>query len=93
MNRGHNRTDAMFMPFGLEPEDPNDGTSYEDLLRDYMQSTAYRYGMLFYRDRIARYLAEGLSVFAAGEPNIERVADIGKVVTWVNAYTEKLRAS
>lgn len=85
--------DAMFMPFGLEPEDPNDGTSYEDLLRDYMQSTAYRYGTLFYRDRIASYLGQGLLVVAGGELNIERVKDIGKIVKWVNTYAERLRAA
>src|SRR5262249_13338311 len=30
--------DAMFTPFGLEPEDPEDGTPYDDVLNDHMQS-------------------------------------------------------
>jgi hypothetical protein len=85
--------DAMFMPFGLEPEDPEDGTLYEDVLKDYMQSVAYRYGTLFYRDRIAKHLADGLQLVAEGERQIERAEDIGKVVRWVNRYVERLRAA
>jgi hypothetical protein len=85
--------DAMFMPFGLEPEDPEDGTAYDDVLRDYMQSVAYRYGTLFYRDRIAKHLAAGLQLANAGEKEIERVGDLGKIVTWVKRYTEKLQAA
>jgi hypothetical protein len=85
--------DAMFMPFGLEPEDPRDGTPYEEVLKDYMQSVGYKYGTLFYRDRIARHLASGLQLVDGGEQNIERVADIAKVVKWVQRYTERLRAA
>jgi hypothetical protein len=85
--------DAMFMPFGLEPEDPEDGTTYDDVLKDYMQSIAYRYGTLFYRDRIARHLADGLRLIAAGEAQIERRPDVGKIVRWVEQYTERLRAA
>ena len=83
----------MFMPFGLEPEDPEDGTAYEDVLKDYMQSVAYRYGTLFYRDRIAKHLADGLQLVAAGEKHIERVPDIVKVVRWVERYTKRLKAA
>ncbi|MGA2724151.1 MAG: hypothetical protein ABSG79_17295 [Bryobacteraceae bacterium] len=83
--------DAMFMPFGLEPHDPGDGTTYEVVLKDYMSSNGYRYGNLFYRDRIAKHVADGLHVAANGEQDIERVSDITKVVTWVNKYTERLR--
>jgi hypothetical protein len=90
---GSQPQDAMFMPFGLEPEDPEDGTQYEDVLKDYMQSVGYRFGTLFYRDRIAKHLADGLQIVASGETEIERVQDIGKVVTWVNKYTERLQAS
>jgi hypothetical protein len=86
--------DAMFMPFGLEPEEPDDGTTaYEDVLKDYMQSVAYRYGTLFYRDRIAGHLAYGLQLVAGGEQQIERTEDIVKVVTWVKKYMERLRAA
>jgi hypothetical protein len=63
------------------------------VLKDYMQSTAYRYGTLFYRDRIARHLADGLQLAAGGEQQIERTKDIGKVVTWVERYMERLRAA
>ena len=83
--------DAMFMPFGLEPEDPEDGTTYEEVLKDYMQSIAYRFGTLFYRDRIAKHLVDGLQLVAAGEQHIERTEDIGKVVKWVDRYMERLR--
>jgi hypothetical protein len=85
--------DAMFMPFGLEPEDPEDGTAYEDVLIDYMQSNAYRYGTLFYRDRIAGYMAQGLQLIADGETHIERRPDVVKVVRWVERYTKRLKAA
>ena len=85
--------DAMFMPFALEPEDPEDGTPYQEVLTDYMQSIGYRYGTLFYRDRIARHLADGLKLVAAGETEIERVADLTKIETWVSEYWMKLRAA
>ena len=90
---GSQAHDAMFMPFGLEPEDPEDGTAYDDVLKDYMQSVAYRYGTLFYRDRIAKHLAAGLVLVDAGEKDIERVTDISKVVNWVKKYTERLKAA
>jgi hypothetical protein len=90
---GSQAHDAMFMPFGLEPEDPEDGTPYEDVLRDHMQSVGYKYGTLFYRDRIARHLSDGLQLAAAGEQDIERVPDILKVVRWVEYYAERLRAA
>jgi hypothetical protein len=85
--------DAMFMPFGLEPEDPDDGTPYEEVLIDYMQSVGYAFGTLFYRDRIAKHLADGLQLIAEGEQYIERVPEIAKVVEWVEKYMEKLRAA
>jgi hypothetical protein len=89
---GSKADDAMFMPFGLEPEDPEDGATYEDVLRDYMASAAYKYGTLFYRDRIARHLSDGLRLIAEGETHIERRPDVAKVVRWVDGYTRKLRA-
>lgn len=85
--------DAMFIPFGLEPEDPEDGTPYEDVLRDHMQSVGYRYGTLFYRDRIAKHLADGLQCISDGEQNIERLPEIDKVVAWVCTYAGRLRAA
>jgi hypothetical protein len=85
--------DAMFMPFGLEPEDPEDDTTYEDVLKDYMQSVAYRYGTLFYRDRIARHVSDGLRLIAEGETHIERRPDVVKIVRWVEKYTQRLRAA
>jgi len=84
--------DAMFMPFGLEPEDPQDGTAYEEVLKDYMQSVAYRHGDLFYRDRVAKHLAYGLGLVAGGEQHIQGVPEISKVITWVDKYTERLRS-
>jgi hypothetical protein len=85
--------DAMFMPFELEPEDPKDGTPYEDVLKDYMMSEGYRFGTLFYRDRIACSLAKGLKTVEAGESGIERHGDLTKIVRWVEKYTERLRAA
>jgi hypothetical protein len=85
--------DAMFMPFGLEPLDPEDGTPYEDVLADYMQSLGYEYGNVFYRDRISKYAKEGLRIAEAGEQNIERVADVPKIVKWVASYSKRLSAA
>jgi hypothetical protein len=85
--------DAMFIPFSLEPDDPEDGTAYDEVLRDYMQSVAYRYGTLFYRDRIARHLSDGLRLIEEGEANIERRPDVVKIVRWVERYTKRLRAA
>ena len=83
--------DAMFMPFGLEPEDPEDGTPYDKVLRDHMQQLGYRFGNLFYRDRIAKHLAHGLQLIAEGQPNIERSEELPKVVRWVQSYMKKLK--
>jgi hypothetical protein len=85
--------DAMFMPFGLEPVDPEDGTKYEDVLKDHMQGLGYTYGNLFYRDRIAKYAGDGLRLSKAGENRIERVADLPKIKKWVNRYSKRLRAA
>lgn len=90
---GSQPSDAMFMPFGLEPDIPDNGPTYEKVLADYMQSVAYRYGTLFYRDRIAKYVGDGLRHAAAGEKSIERVRDMAKVVRWVRSYTARLQSA
>jgi hypothetical protein len=90
---GSQPEDAMFMPFGLEPENERQSRDYDALLKDYMQSVAYRFGNLFYRDRIAKHLAQGLKLIAEGEKHIEREADLGEVAKWVEEYTERLRAA
>lgn len=84
---------AMFMPFGLEPEDPADGTPYDDVLTDHMQSVIYRFGTLFYRDRIAKHLAQSLQLIEGGETGIERHKELPKIVRWVENYTKRLRAA
>ncbi len=89
---GSQAEDAMFMPFGLEPENEKEEPDYEKLLVDYMQGIGYRYGNLFYRDRIARHLAQGLQLIAGGETLIERGEDLAEVTRWVEEYTERLRA-
>jgi hypothetical protein len=88
---GSQASDAMFMPFGLEPDVPENGPAYEKVLTDYMQSVAYKYGTLFYRDRIARFVADGLKHAANGEKNIERIQDMTKVVRWVKSYMVRLQ--
>jgi hypothetical protein len=88
---GSQSHDAMFTPFGLEPEDPEDGTPYDHVLNDHMQSVAYRYGDLFYRDRLARYFADGLTLVTNGEKHIERVKDIQNIEKWVGEYTKRLK--
>ncbi len=86
-------SDAMFMPFGLEPEIPDNAPAYEKILTDYMQNKGHRFGTLFYRDRIAKYVGDGLKHAAAGEKHIERVKDMAKVVRWVRSYTIRLQAA
>jgi hypothetical protein len=85
--------DAMFMPFELEPEVKNDGTDYEDVLKDYMASSSYRFGNLFYRDRVVRHVAIGLALIKAGETGIERHAELNEIIKWVDDYTERLRSA
>jgi hypothetical protein len=85
--------DAMFMPFSLEPENEKQEEDYEALLKDYMQNMGYKYGTLFYRDRIARHVANGLSLIGNGEIRIERHADLAGIVEWVEAYTKRLQAA
>ena len=84
---------AMFMPFALQPEDPGDGTPYDEVLTDHMQSLIHRFGTLFYRDRIAKHLAESLVLIAEGETGIERHQELPKIVKWVENYTKRLRAA
>jgi hypothetical protein len=90
---GSQPEDAMFMPFGLEPENDKKEDDYDDLLRDHMQHIAYRYGNLFYRDRIARHMGEGLELIADGEKDIQRGDDLKAVKKWVDKYMEKLRGA
>jgi hypothetical protein len=85
--------DAMFMPFALEPEETNDGTPYADVLDGHMKFVMLKFGTLFYRDRVARSLADGLRCFARGERQIERVADLDRVMEWVAAYQKRLKAA
>ena len=85
--------DAMFMPFELEPEDPKNGTPYEEVLRDYMSSEGYRFGTLFYRDRIVEHVAKGMKLIAEGETDIERHEHLALVTKWVDEYTARLRAA
>lgn len=85
--------DAMFMPFELEPEDPEDGTPYEEVLKDHMQSIGYAFGTLFYRDRVVKHLAKGLQLIAEGELLIERHDELTKVIKWVEGYTKRLKAA
>lgn len=90
---GSQPTDAMFTPFGLEPEDPEDGTSYDEVLNDHMQSVAHRYGTLIYRDRLVGHLADGLALCSKGEKSIERVKDLKRVEKWVGDYTTRLKGA
>ena len=90
---GSQPEDAMFIPFGLEPENDKNEIDYVDLLKDYMHHIGYRYGNLFYRDRIARHAGEGLELIAAGEKGIQRAEDLKAVKKWVEKYMSKLRVA
>ena len=83
--------EAMFMPFELEPEAKNNSTDYEDVLKDYITSSGYRFGNLFYRDRVVRHVAIGLALIEAGETGIERHTELNEITKWVDEYTARLR--
>ena len=83
--------DAMFMPFGLEPEIPANSKSYKAVLHDHVSSVGYRFGTLFYRDRLARSFADGARLIAEGETEIERYEELPQIVRWVNNYSRRLQ--
>lgn len=83
---------AMFMPFCLDP--PGDGVAADDeILKDHMQNLSYRYGNLFYRYRIAEFVAHGIRLRREGQHNIDRVSDLAKVIKWVKRYRRRLLAA
>ncbi|MGB6688767.1 MAG: hypothetical protein WBE76_13095 [Terracidiphilus sp.] len=90
---GSPTTDAMFMPFGLEPDLPGDGTPYKEVLVDHLQGIGYKFGLLFYRDRIARHFGDGMRLIEAGETQIERHENLPKIVKWVNNYSKRLQSA
>jgi hypothetical protein len=84
---------AMFMPFCLEPKGQNQDVAAQELLVDHMQRLTHKYGVIFYRYRIASYAAKGLLIHDHGEHLIERVADIPKIAEWVQEYSQALKAA
>jgi hypothetical protein len=90
---GSPTTDAMFMPFGLEPELPGDSTPYKEVLVDHMQGIGYKFGHLFYRDRVARHFGDGMRLIEAGETKIERHQELPKIVKWVDNYSKRLQTA
>lgn len=84
-------TDAMFIPFNLEPDLPDDSTPYQDVLNDYVASLTYEFGRVFYRDRVARNFGDGMLVVEAGETHLERHKDLPRIVKWVDNYSKRLR--
>jgi hypothetical protein len=85
--------DAMFIPFALEPENEKQEEDYEALLKDHMQNMGYKFGTLFYRDRIAKHLAQGLQLIDEGQHRIDRHEDLPDVFQWVEEYTTRLRTA
>jgi hypothetical protein len=90
---GSQPTDAMFIPFSLEPEIPSDSTTYEEVLKDHVANLNYTYGDIFYRDRVARNFAYGLQLIADGETLIDRHKDLPKIERWVNNYSKRLQST
>jgi hypothetical protein len=83
----------MFIPFNLEPDLPDDSTPYQEVLKDYVASLTYRFGDVFYRDRVARNFADGLRVVEEGETYFERHKELPKIVRWVNNYSKRLQSA
>jgi hypothetical protein len=90
---GSQPTDAIFIPFSLEPEIPNDSTPYHDVLKGYVTSLSYEFGDVFYRDRIARNFGEGLAIKRAGETHLQRCDDLPKIARWVKSYSKRLQTA
>jgi hypothetical protein len=90
---GSQPTDAIFIPFSLEPEIPNDSTPYQDVLKGYVAGLNYEFGDVFYRDRIAHNFGEGLLIKNAGETHLQRCEDLPKITRWVNSYSKRLQTA
>jgi hypothetical protein len=82
---------AMFMPFCLEPQGHDDGSTPQELLVDHMQRLTHKFGTLFYRYRMAHHAAEGLRIHSGGRFRVERIGDLPKVIDWVQTYSTTLR--
>ena len=81
------------MPFCLEPKRSREDATPQETLVDHMQRLTSKFGMLFYRYRMASYGAVGLAVHKAGEMIVERIDDLPLVETWVQNYSSTLRAN
>jgi hypothetical protein len=90
---GSQHQDAMFMPFCLEPPHADKSVSYEEVLKDHMQDLLYRYGNVFYRYRIAQFVAEGMRLHNAHLQEIDGPADFPKISKWVKKYRKRLLAA
>jgi hypothetical protein len=94
LNRpGSQATDAIFIPFNIEPAQPDDSTPYQEVLNDHVASLNYIYGDIFYRDRVARNFAEGLKIAQGGEEYLERHKELPKIARWVKGYSKRLQAA
>jgi hypothetical protein len=89
---GSRHQDAMFMPFCLEPKKPGEDTTAQEVLVDLMQRLMSKFGLVFYRYRMASFSARGLAVHQTGRAVVERVEDLPRVETWVRAYSATIRA-
>lgn len=88
---GSQPSDALFIPFNLEPDLADDSTPYEEVLKGYVRGLSYEFGDVFYRDRIARNFAKGMLIAEAGETHLERHKELPKIVEWVENYSKRLQ--
>ena len=79
------------MPFCLEPKNPRQDINPQEVLVDLMQRLTSKYGLLFYRYRVASFAVAGLEVHHSGRAVVERVNDIPRVEAWVREYAHTLR--
>jgi hypothetical protein len=90
---GSQATDAIFIPFSLEPEMACDSTPYDEVLKGYVAGLNYQFGDVFYRDRIARNFGEGLCIKNSGETHLQRCDDLPKIARWVKSYSKRLQTA
>lgn len=77
---------AMFIPYSIEPQH---GASMEDQLRMHTS----RFGILVYRDVLARYAQEGYEMGQANVAMVDRLDDQAEIARYVELFLRRLAAS
>ncbi|MFZ5525353.1 MAG: hypothetical protein ACOZE7_01735 [Pseudomonadota bacterium] len=78
-------TASMFVPICY-------GSIWDDTMRDAVNHHSYEFGHIFYRFRIPPLAQKGIKLAAANANiTIERLADLGALITWLQVQIEEMR--